>query len=90
MTHRELIFFRLTERSHTQKELLWGAAHRLDRDERFDVINALITEGLIEIISRKVGIAAGGTAVGFKQTRYALTNAGKDLVAAEAEARRGY
>lgn len=90
MTHRELILFRLTDRSHTQKELLYGAGNWGDRGDRVKVMNELEAEGLIEIISRKVGIAAGGTAVGFKATRYALTQAGRELVEAEQEARHGY
>jgi hypothetical protein len=60
--------------SATQKEILVGVPQRVDRDEHFDALNALVDEGVIEIVSRRPAISRDGTAIGWKNTRYALTD----------------
>lgn len=79
MTTRERILMRLKYESVTEKVLLNGIAGstRVKRDECFDALRQLQAEELVVIISRKPAIAAGGTAIGFRQTRYALTDAGR-------------
>lgn len=83
MAPRERILMRLKYESVTQKVLLNGLAGstRVKRDEYLEAIWSLEADGLIQIISRKVGISTDGHAIGFKQTRYALTDAGKAAVA---------